>query len=107
MPKTGISVTLGDTNLLWLKGRVRATGGRSLSETLDDLITAARTSGKATAGAIRSVAGTVDIADDDTGLERADAYIHELFEQSAKRPIVAREEPPASRPPARRGKSRG
>jgi hypothetical protein len=45
MPKKGISVTLQDDNLLWLKGRTVAVKGRSLSETLDDLVTAARTGG--------------------------------------------------------------
>ena len=64
MPKRGVSVTLRDENLLWLKSRTVATKGRSLSETLDELVTAARTSRDVPAAAVRSVVGTVDIAAD-------------------------------------------
>jgi hypothetical protein len=97
MPKKGISVTLRDDNLLWLKGRTVATKGRSLSETLDDLVTAARTSGGVPAESIRSVVGTVDIADDDPALEKADVYLKSLIETSLSRPFLVREEPPPYR----------
>ena len=107
MPKKGISVTLRDENLLWLKGRTVAVKGRSLSETLDDLVTAARTGGQIPAAAIRSVVGTADIASDDPSLDRADAHIQSLIGASLSRPVVARETPP--RYPARgsRGRRRG
>ncbi len=94
MPKTGISVTLQDDNLLWLKSRTVALKGRSLSETLDDLVTAARTSGDVPGTTIRSVVGTVDIAADDQNLERTDVYLRDLVSSSVSRPILVREEPP-------------
>ena len=94
MPKKGISVTLQDDNLLWLKSRTVALKGRSLSETLDDLVTAARTSGDVPGTTIRSVVGTVDIAADDPNLEKADAYVRDLVSSSVSRPILVREEPP-------------
>jgi hypothetical protein len=94
MPKKGISVTLEDDNLLWLKSRTVALKGRSLSETLDDLVTAARTSGEVPVNAIRSVVGTLDIAADDPDLKDADAYLSGLIRSSLSRPFLAREEPP-------------
>ena len=87
-------MTLDEANLLWLKSRTVATKGRSVSETLDDLVTAARTSGSTAAVGMRSVAGTVDIASDDPDLNRADAYLYELVDASLKRPVVVREAPP-------------
>lgn len=103
MPKRGVSVTLEDANLLWLKSRTVATKARSLSETLDSLVTAARTGGSTPAAAMRSVSGTVDIADDDPGLERADGYVRQLVESSLAKPVMVRESPP----PYRDGKPRG
>ena len=96
MPKKGISVTLGDENLVWLRGRTVAIRGRSLSETLDDLVTTARTSGNVPASAIRSIAGTVDIASDDPGLEQADAYVRQLVTGSLARPFLVRDAEPAA-----------
>jgi hypothetical protein len=94
MPKRGVSVTLRDENLLWLKSRTVATKGRSLSETLDELVTAARTSRDVPAAAVRSVVGTVDIAADDPDLERADDDIRDIVTGSLARPFLVREEPP-------------
>lgn len=94
MPKRGISVTLDDDNLLWLKSRTVALKGRSLSETLDDLVTAARASGDVPGHTIRSVVGTIDIAGDDPDLEKADAYLRGLVDSSLSRPNLVREEPP-------------
>ena len=91
MPKTGISVTLRDDNLLWLKGRARATGARSLSKTLDDLVTAARTGRASPLADVRSVAGTIDIGADDPDLEKADAYIRDLFAASYAQPFLVRD----------------
>jgi hypothetical protein len=95
MPKRGISVTLRDENLLWLKSRTVATKGRSLSETLDELVTAARTSREVPAAAVRSVVGTIDIAADDPNLERADDYVSGVVTASLARPFLVREEPAA------------
>jgi hypothetical protein len=94
MPKKPLSVTLDESNLLWLKGRAAATKRRSLSEALDELITAARAGGHG-AIAARSVVGTIDIAPGDPRLETADAYLQETFATSLRRPFVARETSPA------------
>ncbi len=90
-------MTLEDANLLWLKSRTMAVKGRSVSRTLDDLVTAARTSGGAPAAAIRSVVGTIDIAGDDPNLDRADTYVQRLVDSSLSRPFLARETPPPYR----------
>jgi hypothetical protein len=95
MPKTGVSVTLLEENLLWLRSRTVAAKGRSLSETLDDLVTAARL-GAAPPAAIRSVVGTVGIASDDPGLDRADAAVTAYVNASLSRPMLVRERPPAA-----------
>ena len=93
MPKKPLSVTLEESNLLWLKGRAAATKRRSLSEALDELITAARAGGHGAVTA-RSVVGTIDIAPGDPRLETADAYLQEEFATSLRRPFVARETSP-------------
>jgi hypothetical protein len=85
MPKTPLSVTLDDQNLLWLRGRAASTKRRSLSEALDAVITAARTGGPG-ADAARSVAGTIDIGADDPTLAHADAFIDSVVTGSLKRP---------------------
>lgn len=106
MPKRGISVTLGDDNLLWLKARTRAAKARSLSETLDGLVTEARLAGRIPESLVRSVVGTVDVAEDDPNLERADSYIRDLFSASTGRPVLARERRPRYSG-APRGRRRG
>ena len=74
MAKAAVSVTLDRDNLRWLEGHQRATGARSLSQTLDDLVTAARRAAGA-AGPARSVVGTLTIAADDPDLTTADALV--------------------------------
>lgn len=98
MPKLAVSVTLDRDNLLWLKARARVEKRGSVSETLDAVIRDARAAGRVPAGSIRSVAGTIDIAADDPWLERADAEIATLFEESLSRPSLVREGPPSSSP---------
>lgn len=95
-------MTLTDDNLLWLKGRTRAAKARSLSETLDNLVTEARLGGLVSAASVRSVVGSVDIAADDPNLERADELVRDLFAASTGRPVVARE----ARTPYRAGRGR-
>lgn len=92
MPKTPLSVTLEDANLLWLKGRAARRKKRSLSDALDDILTQARTGGLG-ADAATSVVGTIDLAADDPGLEGADAVVRSLFDDSLRRPLLVREEP--------------
>jgi len=103
MPKKPLSVTLDESNLLWLKGRAAAMKRRSLSETLDELITSARAGGHGAVTA-RSVVGTIDIAPGDPALDTADAYLQDVFGASVRRPFVARETSPPY--PSLRNKSR-
>jgi hypothetical protein len=45
MPKQPLSVTLDRDNLLWLRGRADGRKRKSLSDALDEIITAARLGG--------------------------------------------------------------
>ena len=99
MAKLPVSVTLGQDNLLWLRGRTAGKKRRSVSEVLDEVITAARQSGLAP-GDIRSVVGTIDIAADDPFLEKADAYVRAAFDASLGRPADAGGRTRAAAPPA-------
>jgi hypothetical protein len=78
MTKKAISVTLRPENLLWLRGQTHASARRSVSETLDALISEARAGRRGLSGAIKSVVGTVRIGASDPGLTRADAAIRAL-----------------------------
>ena len=82
MSKQAISVTLAAENLLWLKGRAHASGARSLSAVLDEIVSTARGGGHGQASAIRSVVGTVHISGSDPALRSADAAIRALFPSS-------------------------
>jgi len=104
MPKRAISVTLDSDNLTWLKGRAAAAGLRSVSELLDQLVTAARDSGRV--GPSRSVVGTIDIDAHDPLLEGADDAIRGLYETTLRRPLAGRERPAEYRAPAARKKGR-
>jgi len=105
MNKQAISVTLDAENVTWLKGRAGAAGVRSVSELLDQLVTAARASGHG--GPSRSVVGSIDIDAGDPGLEHADDALRALFDASVGRPIVAREAKAVSGVRRRTGKPRG
>jgi hypothetical protein len=99
--KQAISVTLGADNVTWLKGRAGASGVRSVSEFLDQLVTAARQGGRV--GPATSVVGTIDIDSSDPLLEGADAALRAMYETSLGRPLVVREAAPRyGRHPARR-----
>jgi hypothetical protein len=97
--KQALSVTLGADNVTWLKGRAGAGGVRSVSELLDQLVTAARQSGRV--GPAKSVVGTIDIDSSDPSLEGADAAVRSMYEGSLGRPLIVREAPPrySARPP--------
>ena len=95
MPKQAISITLEADNVTWLKGRAGAAGLRSVSELLDQLVTAARESGGG--GRTTSVVGTIDIDPGDPLLEGANAAIGTLFDASLGRPLMVKETAPPYR----------
>jgi hypothetical protein len=97
MPKKPVSLTLDATNLLWLKGRARATAGGSVSEAVDRIVAQARTGRLGAAGPARSVVGTIDLPDPD--LADADAAIRRLIAASLARPA---RKPAVPRPSRRR-----
>ena len=105
MGKQAISVTLDADNLMWLKGRVGAAGIRSVSELIDQIVSAARTSGHI--GPSRSVVGTIDLDAGDPWLEGADEAVRGLFDASLRRPLMVKEASPvfgtARRKKTRRG----
>jgi hypothetical protein len=104
MAKQPISVTLDSDNLTWLKGRAGAAGLRSVSELLDQLVTAAREGGGI--GPARSVIGTIDIDPADPMLAGADEVVRGMFETSLRRPSMVKATSPedgAPRKKARRG----
>ena len=84
-------MTLDADNITWLKGRTGASGARSVSELLDQLITAARQSRHA--GPSRSVVGTVDIDPSDPLLTQADEVMRAMFNKSIGRPSIVKEAP--------------
>src|SRR5438105_13797547 len=104
MTKRAISVTLARDNVTWLKARTGAAGARSVSDLVDQLVTAARQSGRV--GPSRSVVGTIDIDPGDPLLERADQTVRHLFEESLGRPLMVRETEARYHVPRRRSKKR-
>jgi hypothetical protein len=86
-----ISITLEEANLIWLKGQAGTTSKGSVSEVIDSLVTEARLQGRTRPGAIRSVAGSIDLPDDDPDLAGADVYVRTLFDKSLRRPMPVRE----------------
>jgi len=88
MPNYASTITLEADNVTWLKGRAGAAGLRSVSELLDQLVTAARESGAG--GRTTSVVGTIDIDPGDPLLEHADEAIGALFEASLGRPLMVK-----------------
>jgi hypothetical protein len=105
MAKQAISVTLDSDNLTWLKGRAGAAGLRSVSELLDQLVTAARESGRI--GPSRSVVGTIDVDAGDPLLQGADEAVRGMYEASLRRPLMAKEVSAEYRVPARKKARRG
>jgi|SRR6185436_6404437 len=96
MAKTAISLTIEQTNLLWLKGRARVVSGGSLSEAVDQLIAEARAGRLGQAEPPRSVVGTIDLPDDRALAAGRDAVLG-LFAESLERPIYVHEDTPGYR----------
>jgi hypothetical protein len=90
--KRAISVTLDADNITWLKGRAGATGVRSVSELLDQIVRAARKLGRG--GPSTSVIGTVDIDPQDPQLAHADEVVRAMFDKSTGRPMIVKETGP-------------
>ena len=91
--KRAISITVAQDNMLWLRGQAARTTGGNVSEIVDRLITEARTVGGGNRSAARSVAGTIDLPDEDALLE-AGRSVSAWFEQSLNRPLLVRERGP-------------
>lgn len=81
MSKRALSVTLEPENILWLRGRARTGGRRSLSETLDRLVTEVRVGGKAPSF-VRSVVGHIRIDESKGNLVAASETLRKLFAHS-------------------------
>jgi len=89
--RKAISITLSEDNLLWLRGQAARSARGSVSEVLDRMVGDARVSGRIDPAAMRSTVGTIDLPEDDPGLEQADAYIRSVFTASAQQPMLVRE----------------
>ncbi|MEW6323296.1 MAG: hypothetical protein AB1635_19675 [Acidobacteriota bacterium] len=100
MPKKAISLTLDESNLLWLNGRARVVAGGSLSEAVDQLIAEARSGRLGAAEPSRSVVGTIDLPEDEE-LRKGAKDVSAWFRRSLSRPLFA----PADRPRARTSRS--
>lgn len=85
MNKQAISVTLDPGNLVWLRAQTIVAGCRSVSEVLDRLVHDARTGGQERQNPVRSVVGTLEIADIDPDLTTADAAVRALFPSLSSR----------------------
>lgn len=90
MAKKPVSLTIEETNLLWLKGRARVVSGGSVSEAVDQLVAEARAGRLGRAEPSRSVVGTIDLAHDPL-LTDADAAIRAVFAGSLAQSIVGPE----------------
>jgi hypothetical protein len=104
MSKKAISVTLDAENLTWLKGRVGASGLRSVSDLLDRLITDARS--RRSVAPVTSVVGTIDVDASDPLLLKADATVRDLMDASLGRPLRLREPSPGYDTPVKRRRAR-
>jgi hypothetical protein len=86
MAKKAVSITLDETNLLWLRGRAKVLAGGSLSEAVDQLIDEARAGRLGSGDPPRSVVGTIDVPDEGV-LVTATEEIRNRFSKSLDRTI--------------------
>ena len=80
-----ISVALDADNLLWLKSQAITSGNRSLSETLNAILTRLRTDFVEEPEAQPSFEVTARINESDPDLRTADAAVRQLFARSLDR----------------------
>jgi hypothetical protein len=106
MAKKAVSVTLDETNVLWLRARARMSRSNNVSEALDQLVTEARLGRKAVSKGWPSLVGTIDLKDDPDLLKADEAVKAYWSEWSSSTPAI-REDPPAKAMKRRKGKSRG
>ena len=100
MAKQAISVTLAPENLGWLRARAQASGRRSISQVLDEVVLEARTTGRG--GPARSAVGLLTIDAADPELREADEAIRGMFHAS-----VSKTSPERPRRATRRAPRRG
>lgn len=91
--KKPVSLTLEETNLLWLKGRARVLAGGSLSAAVDQLIDEARAGRLGAAEPPRSVVGTIDLPDEAV-LQKAGEELRGVFDASLARTFFVHESRP-------------
>lgn len=91
MARQPVSLTIDEANLAWLRGLTARSGARSVSETVNRIIAAARESGTHARASARSVVGSIDLAPDDPGLDRADEAVREYVRQSLARDLTVHE----------------
>lgn len=89
-----MSVTLDQDNVLWLKAQAAGSAKGTVSDVLDRLVTHVRAEGRSEPGAIRSVAGTIDLPEDDPDLAQADTYVRTMLDRSLRRPMLVKARPP-------------
>ncbi len=78
-----VTLELESSNLLWLEDQAIASGRRTLSEVVNEVL--AKVRGKSEPRAAPSVRGLIEIAEDDPNLEGADAALRALFAESFER----------------------
>ncbi len=108
MAKQPISLTIEESNLLWLKGRARVVAGGSVSAAVDQLVAEARAGRLGGSEPARSVVGTIDLAEDPL-LAGADAAVRAGFTDSLTRSIGGSLEraPRSTTAASRKKKARG
>lgn len=93
MAKKALSITLDESNLLWLKGWARVRAGNNLSAAVDRLIAEARAGTLGAAETPRSVAGTIAVPDDIISCLPAPSRRSDVHERPAARRQPRRKQP--------------
>ncbi len=83
MSSKTVSVDLESENLIWLQARATASGARSISKTLNEVLAKVRTGGVAVTP--RSIRGTIELPESDPDLSVSQEKVRELFRRSLDR----------------------